>query len=360
MKQSFNYCQILYSRITRISMDRFRFSHFWISFTRMLYFISALMTIMMISDRAAFADQVFQADTEGEKPVIGVAWNDRPGKSYEAVCEAIEMAGGTAFRMEQIFSADLTYDENGFLTDCIDESGILTAEAAKLVKCNTWQNSNVESAMEGVSAVVFPGGAGVCPALYYTPEEPIASEGFSLERDVSDYLLMSYCLEYDIPILAICRGMQLLCTVCGADMIQDIPLYMDSLGIEYNFLHRSEPDEDGHRGYAFHDVTVISGDSLLYSMTKTDLLKDVPSWHHQAVRNVDGTRLVVTGTTDTCGIDIIEAVERPDKTFVLGLQFHPEIAVIQQQNEDFLVYFTTLVEEASQFYHTGNDLDPAA
>ncbi len=77
-------------------------------------------------------------------------------------------------------------------------------------------------------------------------------------------------------------------------------------------------------------------------------------------RDVDGTRLVVTGTTDTCGIDIIEAVERPDKTFVLGLQFHPEIAVVQQQNEDFLVYFTSLVEEASWYYNTQNDLNLAA
>ncbi len=360
MKQTFNYFRILRLQITLIPMVRFRTAQLRISFIRVLYFISALMAAIMLPDRPAFADQVLQADTENEKPVIGVAWNDRPGKSYEAVCEAIEMAGGTVFRMEQIFSADLTYDEKGFFTDCIDEDGMLTKEASKLVKCNTWQDSNVESAMEGVSAVVFPGGAGVNPALYYTPEEPLASEGFSPERDVSDYLLMSYCLEYDIPILAICRGMQMLCTVCGASMIQDIPLYMNSLGIEYNFLHRNNPDKEGHRGYAFHDVTVISDDSLLYSMTKTDLLQNAPSWHHQAVRNVDGTRLVVTGTTDTCGIDIIEAVERPDKAFVLGLQFHPEIAVIQQQDEDFLVYFTSLVEEASRYNNARNDLNLAA
>ncbi|MCR5090639.1 MAG: gamma-glutamyl-gamma-aminobutyrate hydrolase family protein [Oscillospiraceae bacterium] len=96
------------------------------------------------------------------------------------------------------------------------------------------------------------------------------------------------------------------------------------------------------------------------NMTKTDLLKNVPSWHHQAVRDVAGTRLVVTAATDTCGIDIIEAVERPDKTFVLGLQFHPEIAVIQQRDEDFLVFFTTLAEEASRYDNTRNDLDLAA
>lgn len=334
--------------------------YFQILCFRMLYFVSILMAFLMLPDCRIFADQISQTEADSEKPLVGVAWNDQPGKSYEAVCEAIEMAGGSAVRMEQIFSADLTYDEDGFLTDCTDEDGQLMAEAAKLVKCNTWQGSNVESAMKGISAVVFPCGFGVSPSLYYEPKEPENSEGSAPERDVSDYLLMSYCLEYDIPILAICRGMQLLCTVCGSEMIQDIPLYMHSLGIEYNYLHRNEPDENGHRGYAFHDVTVTAKDSLLYSLVETDLLHKAPSWHHQAVRNVDGTRLVVTATTDTCGIDIIEAVERPDKTFVLGLQFHPEIAVVQEQNEDYLVYFTALVEEASQYDDERFDLDLAA
>ncbi|MBQ1890499.1 MAG: gamma-glutamyl-gamma-aminobutyrate hydrolase family protein, partial [Selenomonas sp.] len=55
-------------------------------------------------------------------------------------------------------------------------------------------------------------------------------EGYSAERDVSDYLLMSYCLEKDVPVLAICRGMQMLSVVSGADIIQDIPTYMSGLG----------------------------------------------------------------------------------------------------------------------------------
>ena len=69
--------------------------------------------------------------------------------------------------------------------------------------------------------------------------------------------------------------------------------------------------------------------------------------HHQAVKSVDNTRLAVTGTAETNGISIIEAVERTDKTFAVGLQFHPEAAVAKYLDDadnknDFTDYDTAL------------------
>ena len=59
-----------------------------------------------------------------------------------------------------------------------------------------------------------------------------------------------------------------------------------------------------------------------------------------------GTRLTVTGITKTSGVDMIEAVERQDKTFVLGIQFHPEIAVVRSLDDTSLRFFTAIVEAA--------------
>lgn len=78
--------------------------------------------------------------------------------------------------------------------------------------------------------------------------------------------------------------------------------------------------------------------------------------YHQIVGNVNGTRLVVTATTMTDGIPIIEGVERPDKDFVIGVQFHPEVAVakvVDNENDasDFmnydaaLAYFKRLIQQ---------------
>ena len=86
--------------------------------------------------------------------------------------------------------------------------------------------------------------------------------------------------------------------------------------------------------------------SLRFRLIGTEIIKEIPSWHHQAVRSVEGTRLAITGETDTAGERIIEAIERPDKTFVLGLQYHPEIAVVRGTDEASLVYFTAIVNMA--------------
>ena len=307
--------------------------------------LSLVIALLLVLSLAAGAG----AEEPDVKPVVGVAWkSNQKSESFVAVCEAIEAAGGRPVILSQVLSADLVY-ENNMLVGSTDADGVLTAEAAKLIRCNTWQGSNVEEVMNGITAIVFPGGEDISPSLYYSPQQVETLEGFSAERDVSDFLLMSWCLEKDVPILAICRGMQMLAVVSGADMIQDLTLYMSQLGKEYAYEHRNEPEIPGaYRDFASHDVNVTVKDSLLFRLSGADLIKDVPSWHHQAVRSIDGTRLVVTGETNTGGERIIEAIERPDKTFVLGLQYHPEIAVVREADEALLVYFTAIVNMAKK------------
>jgi len=282
-----------------------------------------------------------------KKAVIGIAWrSNQNAETFQAVCQAIESAGGVPVVLDQILSADLNY-ENGMLTEGKNADGCLSDEAAKLVRCNSWQDSNAETAMDGITAVVFPGGEEISPSLYYDPKPALSTEVFSAERDVSDFLLMSYCLENDIAILAICRGMEMLSIVSGAEMIQDIPDYLESLGLKSQSEHRIEPESPGaYPGLAFHNVIVTDRDCLLFRAVGKQTIENVPSWHHQAVRSVEGTRLKVTGITKTAGIDLIEAVERPDKSFVLGLQFHPEIAVVRELDDDSLCYFEAVVAAA--------------
>ena len=167
---------------------------------------------------------------------------------------------------------------------------------------------------------------------------------------------MAYCIQQDIPSFAACRGMQMMSIVSGADFIQDIPDYFAAQGAEYNDLHRM-PADAPNRDYARHDVDIIDKDSLLYDVVNADVLKNVSSWHHQAVKSVEGTGLTVTAKTTLNGVDIIEAVENKDKTFCVGVQFHPEndcSLVLYQGKEapcDFdtcLTFFENLVAYASE------------
>ena len=244
----------------------------------------------------------------------------------------MEAAGGTWVLLDQVRSADLDYDGEGRLTQGVTAMGSLDEAAAKYVRVYTWHDSNAEAAVGDVSIVLFTGGEDISPSLFYSPEpwHGIAEEiDYNAERDVSDYLTMTYCLDHDIPVMGFCRGMQMLAVVSGGETIQDVPAYFAGLGVEYHYEHcNQKPTPDSYRDYAPHDVRVLPG-SLLCSIVGTETLTGCPSWHHQAVKSVEGTRLAVTGTTDTNGVQMIEAIERTDRTFAVGLQFHPEAALVR-------------------------------
>jgi len=284
-------------------------------------------------------------------PVIGIAWRaDADSEFFTNICRAVESAGGTWVMLEQVRSADLQYDSEGRLTQGVTHLGSLNEAAAKSVRVNTWHDSNASEAVGSVSIVLFTGGEDISPSLYFNPEpwHGIVEEiDFNAERDVSDYLTMTYCLDHDIPVMGFCRGMQMLSVVSGAETIQDLPAYFSELGISYGYEHRNRKETPAsYRDYAPHDVQVAP-DSFLREMVGTDVLTGCPSWHHQAVKSVDNTRLQITGFTGTNGVQIIEAVERTDKTFAVGLQFHPEAALVKHlekadNRNDFMDYDTAL------------------
>ena len=289
-------------------------------------------------------------DAQPSDVIVGVAWRpNAESLSYKSTCRALEAAGITYVLLPQAHSADLSYGADNKLSEGVADTGALTPEAGKLVRCNTWQESDAAEVLQGVNAVVFPGGEDVSPTLYYAPQEwhgIEAEKDYSAERDVSDYVLMSYCLEHDIPLMTICRGTQMLSVVSGAEVIQDLPTWFANQGKNYQGEHKQPADAQGHRDFAPNDVQVEK-DSFLYSIVEKDELKGCPCWHHQAIASVDGTRLVVTAHATTEGVDTIEAIERTDKTFAIGVQFHPEISVQktldnEANKQEYLDYDTAL------------------
>ena len=250
---------------------------------------------------------------------------------------AIEAAGGEAVILDQMRPAVLEYDSTAVQRRFLDENGILRQEYATAVVRDTYAGIPVEEAMKGVRAVVFLGGGDVCPTLFSHPEpwHGIADEwNYDVARDVSEYLTMAYCLDHDLAVLGLCRGMQLLAVVSGAPLIQDLPVWYASQGKADRYVHRSARDKHGHRHYTAHDVHVTTHQSLLYAIAGTDTIAGAPSWHHQAVGDVAGTPLLVSGVTEHDGTVVIEAIERPDRAWVLGVQYHPEEAVRRHLDGD--------------------------
>ena len=270
--------------------------------------------------------------SDSPKAVIGIAWRaDTDSEFYTNVCVALQEAGAEAVLLEMVVDEDLEY-EDGRIAGCgVNENDYLTEDYAALVKKNTYRHSNAAEVLRGIDGVIFTGGEDISPTLLAEPKDwhhIEAEKDFNATRDVSDYLLMAYCIDSDIPVMSFCRGMQMLAVVSGASMIQDIPTFYAENGLTYHFGHRNEKaSADAYRDYAPHDIWITAADSLSYDIFGEMSVSGVPSWHHQAVGSTEGTKLAVTATALLDGYEIIEAIERTDRSMIIGFQFHPEAAI---------------------------------
>ncbi len=314
--------------------------------------VSSVLTVGMVCEVSAL-------DPETGKPIIGITWKS-PTQDYEGYKSIIVRAGGIPVELPQVINVNVIYNEDGSVAEeCLYPTGMLKEEFADAVKDNHFDDTNVAEIMKNVDGVFFTGGEDVSPSLFRIPEkEANMGEEINATRDISDYTLMAYCLENDVPTLAVCRGAQVMGIVSGVTFIQDLPTYYAERGSDIGGLHRMLPFESRERDYTHHDVEIFPIQSNLYRIVGDTKLEKVSSWHHQAIDSLVGTELIQTAWTVHDGIPVVEGIENPYKTFMVGTQFHPENDVLEviirgKDPEWFcdadisLRFFQALVEAAS-------------
>jgi putative glutamine amidotransferase len=169
--------------------------------------------------------------------------------------------------------------------------------------------ANPDEILDRVDALLLAGGADVDPAAYGA-EPHHATKGTVPERDATEIALARRALERDMPVLGICRGMQLLNVAQGGTLCQHLP---DLLGHEE---HRRVPGSfDG----ADHDVRLASGS--LAARAAGEESHGTKSHHHQGIAAL-GEGFEITGWSSID--DLPEAIEAHERRFVLGVQWHPE------------------------------------
>ena len=186
----------------------------------------------------------------------------------------------------------------------------------------------IDETLDALHGIVFSGGSDLDPETYGQDPHP-ETTGVAPERDRAELALLQGALARDLPVLAVCRGSQVMNVALGGDLVQHLP---EVVGDE---KHKHTAGE-----FADHDVDLEPGTRLAAVLGDRAPVK---SHHHQGFGRLgEGLREAARAEDGT-----LEAIEDPERRFALGVLWHPEEA------ED-LRLFEALVEEARAYREAGH------
>lgn len=170
--------------------------------------------------------------------------------------------------------------------------------------------------IQAVDGLVFTGGGDIDPERYGGNFHETIYK-IDPERDRFELTLAQQAMQADVPVLGICRGMQVLSVASGGQLLPHVP---DTFGI--GVLHREEQLTPTR-----HPVELVTSSQLAAIIGLTEI--DVVSWHHQAVTTVPPGWQVAAYAPD----GLIEAVEHADHPWAIALQWHPEMSAADDPSQ---------------------------
>jgi putative glutamine amidotransferase len=221
------------------------------------------------------------ADGHPRIGIVGATRKETERKSFQAYVEAVEDAGGTAVPITPGAGLDV---------------------------------------LDRVDGLVLTGGLDIDPQEYGQPLDPAMAVEVDAERDALELPLVREALRRDLPMLAICRGIQVLNVAMGGTLIQDVDVERTGRQTWSHQQRRSRPDASIDA--VIHEVDVAPG-SRLHAIAGSDRL-GVNTFHHQAIDRVAPGLTVTARAVEPGTPELIEAVEAPGCRWVLGVQWHPE------------------------------------
>jgi len=175
------------------------------------------------------------------------------------------------------------------------------------------EESDLRPILQHLDGLVLSGGGDILPAAFGEKDGGLLWS-VDEQRDRTELALARWALAEELPLLAICRGLQVLNVAAGGTLIQDIPTQVPNALTHSTVAGRPV-------AVIAHTVDVAAGSQLAALLGDGEL--GVNSAHHQAVKAV-GTGLVVTARAPD---GVIEGLEQPDHPFCVGVQWHPEAMV---------------------------------
>jgi putative glutamine amidotransferase len=191
-----------------------------------------------------------------------------------------------------------------------------------LVVPPTLSTDEARAVVPRVAGLLLTGGEDVDPRCYGADRHP-ATQRPHLGRDATELALVDAARAHHLPVLAICRGLQLLNVALGGTLVQDLELQRPG-GLEHA--------RERARSQRVHPVAVVAGSRLARAVGVAQM--EVNTLHHQAIDRVAASLCVTARAPD----DVVEAVESVDDWWALGVQWHPEELVHDPQPWDRAIF----------------------
>jgi putative glutamine amidotransferase len=190
----------------------------------------------------------------------------------------------------------------------------------------------VQATISSVDGLLLTGGPDVDPQRYGQVRDPQAGLKLSPRRDRWEMALLRSAVDCDMPVLAICRGMQLLNVAFGGRLIQDLP------------GHRLGKQND-NRDSAYHQIYISPGCKLAAILGSGGFVR-VNSFHHQGLKEPQKAAALMASAY-SLEDGLIEALESPKHDWVIGVQWHNEIE--REMPKHFGNLFQSLIERAETY-----------
>ncbi len=175
-----------------------------------------------------------------------------------------------------------------------------------------------DAMLDGLDGLVLTGGRDIDPALYGQALREGLGVDVDQPRDVLEIPLARGALDRDLPVLGICRGIQVMNVAAGGTLCQDVTL----AGLPRGSHNQREVTPQPYDDAAVHEVTVTPGSRLAEILGDSRI--GVNTFHHQLIDRAAPRFSIVARSVEPREEGVIEAIEVADRSFALGVQWHPE------------------------------------
>lgn len=200
----------------------------------------------------------------------------------------------------------------------------------------------VAEMLDRIDGLIITGGGDIDPAQF--GQDPHEKTGdIDAERDAFEQAMFHEAIQRDMPVLGICRGLQIFNVALGGTLYQDVAdLVADSQE------HRQQ-SLGVHAEESFQTAVLTDGENPLRTMVNGDAF-EINSFHHQNIDRLADSLQAIAHTED----GVVEAVYNPDMTYGMAVQFHPEM--LAHKRAEHAAIFTSLVNAASAYQKQGNEV----